>query len=328
MSSIMNMLGSFLGGASEDDAVAKKADTEQPTKDTDTDAAAAKVDAPTPAGTAADKSLGKEPSLPDVDKLTLSDASSSSTSSEPARPPPPAYSEDTGLKEKPATKYPANQKPAAKDSANHEDPVEQPISAEMSQRISMMKQQLQMICDGPEAEVKKTAEVMQKQEEVFRSQLSVRPDMLDGLYGQAKHMGYTGPKESEPIISAIMKNMKALTTQNRKALSDMAKANGMTDVAFLENQINVTVKIAKSEYLAHKQMAAPGATKPDLRFSVGSRVKCNLGPGGWQSGRVVKQWYREPKWPEGKLAPYQIKIDKGTLIYCPMDDDRFIMASA
>jgi len=43
---------------------------------------------------------------------------------------------------------------------------------------------------------------------------------------------------------------------------------------------------------------------------------------------VVKHNYREPNWPAGKIAPYQIQLDDGRLIFAPVDDDRVIRAHA
>ena len=58
-----------------------------------------------------------------------------------------------------------------------------------------------------------------------------------------------------------------------------------------------------------------------LRFSVGERVRCRVSPSEWAPGCVAQLWYREPDWPEGQLAPYQVKLDDGGLIYCPADQD-------
>jgi len=65
-----------------------------------------------------------------------------------------------------------------------------------------------------------------------------------------------------------------------------------------------------------------------LRFQVDDRVVCRTGPGegedAWSAGTVVKLWHREPGWPKRKVAPYQVRLDTGTLIFAPMDDDRVI----
>lgn len=40
---------------------------------------------------------------------------------------------------------------------------------------------------------------------------------------------------------------------------------------------------------------------------------------------MVKQWYREPTWPESKAAvPYQVKLDAGPTIFAPLDEERVI----
>ena len=59
-----------------------------------------------------------------------------------------------------------------------------------------------------------------------------------------------------------------------------------------------------------------------LRFGVGARVECNVG--AFLPGEVVALNYREPDWPPGKTAPYQVKLADGRLIYAPFDDDRLI----
>lgn len=62
--------------------------------------------------------------------------------------------------------------------------------------------------------------------------------------------------------------------------------------------------------------------KAALRFDVGDRVECNCG--GWAPGTVVAQLYRDEKMAPGFVAPYQIQLDMGRLIWAPKDDDRCI----
>jgi len=57
----------------------------------------------------------------------------------------------------------------------------------------------------------------------------------------------------------------------------------------------------------------------NLRFAKGDRVKCNTGS-GWIAGEVVQLMYREA----GVIAPYQVKLDDGKLIYAPEDNDMLI----
>jgi hypothetical protein len=60
----------------------------------------------------------------------------------------------------------------------------------------------------------------------------------------------------------------------------------------------------------------------DLRFDIGTRVECRVGDDpvtGWAPGAVVQLMYREPSWPPDVVAPYQIQLDDGRLIFAPHD---------
>lgn len=77
----------------------------------------------------------------------------------------------------------------------------------------------------------------------------------------------------------------------------------------------------------------PGPVPTDaLRFEVGTRVRCRVGPGedGWAAGAVVAHWYRGSAWPTGQYAPYQVQLDRkdmgSGLIFAPYDDDACIRA--
>merc|ERR1719378_74010 len=61
-----------------------------------------------------------------------------------------------------------------------------------------------------------------------------------------------------------------------------------------------------------------------LRFAVGAAVKCNTGE-GWQTGKVVALMYRDDMMPPGMVAPYQVQLDNGTLIFAPADTDELIL---
>jgi len=63
--------------------------------------------------------------------------------------------------------------------------------------------------------------------------------------------------------------------------------------------------------------------KAKLRFKIGDAVKCNTGD-GWKQGKVVALMYRDDYMPPGMVAPYQVQIDGGGLIYAPSDEDELI----
>jgi len=60
-----------------------------------------------------------------------------------------------------------------------------------------------------------------------------------------------------------------------------------------------------------------------LRFAVGAQVECNTGS-GWQKGEVVALMYREDGMPPGMVAPYQVKLTNGGLIFAPEDTEELI----
>ena len=60
-----------------------------------------------------------------------------------------------------------------------------------------------------------------------------------------------------------------------------------------------------------------------LRFTPGDAVLCKVG-GGWVEGTIVKLGYVQSCFPEGRCAPYQIRLGDGRLVFAPVDDDRFV----
>jgi hypothetical protein len=63
---------------------------------------------------------------------------------------------------------------------------------------------------------------------------------------------------------------------------------------------------------------------PKLRFDLGQRVQCRVGPTEWHSGTIIQLWYRENTWPPGSYAPYKIKLDDGRNIFAPGDLEQII----
>lgn len=66
---------------------------------------------------------------------------------------------------------------------------------------------------------------------------------------------------------------------------------------------------------------------PELRFDMGTRVLCRIGPNAetdWAPGTISQLWYKEPNWPPNSFAPYQIKLDDGRSIFAPADLDQVI----
>lgn len=64
--------------------------------------------------------------------------------------------------------------------------------------------------------------------------------------------------------------------------------------------------------------------KPALRFQVGQKVECKVGPGpsDWEAGTITRLRYMEPDWE--RPAPYQILLDDGRYIFAPEDTEAVI----
>lgn len=61
-----------------------------------------------------------------------------------------------------------------------------------------------------------------------------------------------------------------------------------------------------------------------LRFKVGDKVACNTGRREWSKGSVVALMYRDDQMSPGEVAPYQVQLDSGDLIYAPADEPYLI----
>jgi len=86
------------------------------------------------------------------------------------------------------------------------------------------------------------------------------------------------------------------------------------DEAELRAKFNECLYTAESE--AKKKAA--------LRFAIGDKVQCKTGATQWSTGEVVALMYRESFMSPGMIAPYQVKLDSGNMIYAPVDEDEVI----
>ena len=106
------------------------------------------------------------------------------------------------------------------------------------------------------------------------------------------------------------------------------EAKDVTQEILTENfpTLEVLEKWHKGEEAEWPPMDDPG-TMPELRFEVGTKVFCRIGPDAdkdWAPGTVSMLWYREGSWPPGSFAPYKIKLDDGRDIFAPGDMDQII----
>ena len=60
------------------------------------------------------------------------------------------------------------------------------------------------------------------------------------------------------------------------------------------------------------------------RFSVGTKVECNMGDAGWCKGSVVEVWHRSEGWKGRRTAFYNVNLDGGSSCTAPLDTDSCI----
>ena len=77
--------------------------------------------------------------------------------------------------------------------------------------------------------------------------------------------------------------------------------------------------------MAMRRGMAKKASTP--RFAIGDRVRCKTSSTTWDAGDIIQLRYREENWPRDTVAPYQIELDNGRLVYCPEDSDDLIQAA-
>lgn len=71
--------------------------------------------------------------------------------------------------------------------------------------------------------------------------------------------------------------------------------------------------------------------RPQLRFPIGTNVKCMVNQTEWRTGRVVELWCSTKRVGSSSyrfaMAPYKVKLDDGPDFYAPVDRDSVIKLS-
>jgi TPR repeat protein len=109
-------------------------------------------------------------------------------------------------------------------------------------------------------------------------------------------------------------------------LANLMKSKGDYDKSMFYYELSAKQGNAQAtRALESLKLAPKPPTDVKLRFGLGARVECSM-PDGWFPGEVVALWYHEDAFPEGFIAPYQVDMDNGSLIYARIDDDTTIRA--
>ena len=126
------------------------------------------------------------------------------------------------------------------------------------------------------------------------------------------------------LYVAITSLGDALAPTRRAALRSAVGALSLTTAQRADAATNAE---AEKVRVASRELNELLKNEDALRFKVGDKVSCNAAS-GWSEGTIVAVMYRTPDMPSGFVAPYQIQLDDGPLIYAPMDDDRVIKAAS
>lgn len=82
-----------------------------------------------------------------------------------------------------------------------------------------------------------------------------------------------------------------------------------------EQRVSKFVFIGKNLDRQKLEEGFKGCIAAPLRFAVGDKVEARV-KGGFRPGAVIKQW------DQGN--PYRIRLDNGTEVFGPLDDDRVV----
>ena len=102
----------------------------------------------------------------------------------------------------------------------------------------------------------------------------------------------------------------------------MNRSAATAEVCFTDLQVK-TVAMHAMRWTDHQKehlQTLASELRPALRFAVGTRVLAHVGD-DMQPGIVTQQYYTEPGWPEGKVAPYQILLDDGEQCVFALHDE-------
>merc|ERR1712118_500037 len=130
-----------------------------------------------------------------------------------------------------------------------------------------------------------------------------------------------------------MKGVLAIANANKKFVYQAVHMifNGNFEDAWADDEVRSSKLVFIGKNLDHEALkkafhaclyTAEAREKKlkSLRFGVGDKIKCNTGS-GWQVGEIVALMYREDTMPPGMVAPYQVQLATGDMIYVPADED-------
>mmetsp|Transcript_26876 Transcript_26876/g.70598 ORF Transcript_26876/g.70598 Transcript_26876/m.70598 type:complete len:574 (+) Transcript_26876:46-1767(+) len=201
-----------------------------------------------------------------------------------------------------------------------------------------MAKQLTMLTKRPE----ELDDMLAKTEANMRKVINKNPAMKKMIFAQLQQQfASVGAAdeldESADVVKTMISKVKEGVAFMREQMQNEADSRGATFDEVLQDKLEALRSTAPGSAAplppdaAAAGAAAPGgagaaATPPQLRFKVGDLILAKVGMEGenWQEGKVVAVGYREPHFPPGFVAPYQLQLKSGQLIFAPYDRDDII----
>lgn len=115
--------------------------------------------------------------------------------------------------------------------------------------------------------------------------------------------------------------------REQKAKREAKAAKSAAFLASLQADVDVSEDDASPTQAASSSTSPATIAVPSLRYGVGDRVRCCIGPRQWAAGSITRLHYREDNWPAGRTVPYQVMLDDGERIFAPADVDDVIRAA-
>lgn len=200
-----------------------------------------------------------------------------------------------------------------------------------------MAKQLTMLTKSPaemDAMLNKTEASMRN---LMKTKPMVRTMIVTQLKQQFAAVGASDEfDEDADVITTMITKVREGTVFMREQIAKEATERGVSFDDIVQSKLDALREAGSAEAAAASARgdsagaaAAPaGVSQGKLRFKVGDLVSAKIGEVGdnWQPGRIAAIGYREAHFPPGFVAPYQVELHGGRMIYAPYDNDTIIRA--
>jgi hypothetical protein len=197
-----------------------------------------------------------------------------------------------------------------------------------------MAKQLTMLTKRPEEMDAMLAKTEASMRQMMEKNPMARGMILAQLRTQFAAVG-SELDESGDIVATMLSKVREGTQFMREQMQQDADDQGVSFDEILKQKLDAlnaagsaenAAAMARNGGAAGGPSASPQQSAGPPRFKAGDLVSARIGTVGdhWENGRIVVVGYREPHFPAGFVAPYQIELSGNRLIYAPYDNDEVV----